>query len=57
MSYYWFHRKEIFEKAKETNSKEKAAQYYAQKKEAMREKSRKHKNLLLEEKDKIKQYQ
>ena len=57
MSYYWFHRKEIFEKAEETNSKEKAAQYYAQKKEAIREKSRKHKNLLLEEKDKIKQYQ
>ena len=51
MSYYWFNRKEIY-------SKEKAAEYYLQNKEAIKEKSKKrYKNLSKEEKDKIKVYQ
>ena len=58
MSYYWFNRREIFQKVKEKYSKEKAAKYYAQNKEAIKEKSREHyKNLSQEEKDKIKEYQ
>ena len=45
------------QKAKEKYSKEKAAEYYAQNKEDIKEKSRKHyKNLSKEEKDKIKEY-
>ena len=38
MSYYWFNRKEILQKAKQRSSKEKAAEYYSQNKEAMKEK-------------------
>ena len=58
MSYYWFNRQEILRKAKERDSKEKAAKYYAQNKEAIKEKSReRYKNLSQEEKDKIKEYQ
>ena len=58
MSYYWFNRREIFQKAKEKYSKEKAAQYYAQNKEVIKEKSREHyKNFSQEEKHKIKEYQ
>ena len=58
MSYYWFNRQEILQKAKERYSKEKAAEYYLQNKEAIKEKSREHyKNLSQEEKDKIKEYQ
>ena len=58
ISYYWFNRQEILQKAKEKFSKEKAANYYAQNKEAIREKSReRYKNLSQEEKDKIKEYQ
>ena len=34
MSYYWFNRKEILQKAKEIYSKENAAQLYLQNKEA-----------------------
>ena len=50
--YYWFNRQEILQKAKE-----KAAEYSAQNKKAIKEKSRKHyKNLSQEEKDKIKEY-
>ena len=46
------------QKAKEKYSKGKAAEYYAQSKEAIKEKSREHyKNLPQEEKDKIKEYQ
>ena len=46
------------QKAKERYSKEKAAEYYAQNKEAIKEKSREHyKNLSQEEKDKIQDYQ
>ena len=40
MSYYRFSRKEIFQKAKERHSKEKAAEYYLQNKEAIKEKSK-----------------
>ena len=36
MSYYWFNRKEIFQKAKERYSKEKAANYYLENKEAIK---------------------
>ena len=58
MSYYWFNRQEILQKAKEKYSKEKAAQYYAQNKEAIKQKSREHyKNLSQEENHKIKEYQ
>ena len=58
MSYYWFNRQEILQKAKEPYSKEKTAKYYAQNKEAITEKSReRYKNLSQEEKDKIKEYQ
>ena len=48
MSYYWFNRQEILEKAKKRYSKEKAAEYYLQNKE---EKARNpYKNLSEEEK-------
>ena len=40
MSYYWFNRQDILQKAKERYSKEKPAEYYAQNKEAIKEKSR-----------------
>ena len=33
MSYYWFNRQEILQKAKERYSKEKAAEYYKQNQE------------------------
>ena len=58
MSYCWFNRQEILEKAKERYPKEKAAEYYKQNKELIKEKSRnRHKNLSGEEKNKIKEYQ
>ena len=58
MNYYWFNRQEILQKAKEKYSKEKAAEYYAQNKEAIKEKSReRYKFLSQEEKDKIKEGQ
>ena len=37
MSYYWFNRQEILQKAIEKYSKEKAAEYYSQNKEAIKE--------------------
>ena len=40
MSYYWFNRKEILQKAKERYSKEKAAEYYPENKDAIKEISR-----------------
>ena len=40
MNYYWFNRQEILQKGKENYSKEKAAEYYKQNKEAIKEKSR-----------------
>ena len=58
MSYYWFNRQEILQKAKERYSREKAAEYYAQDEETIKEKSREcYKILSQEEKDKIKEYQ
>ena len=41
MNYYWFNRQEILQKAKEKYFKEKAAEYYGQSNEAIKEKSRK----------------
>ena len=38
MNYYWFNKQEILQKAKENYSKEKAAEYYKQNKEAIKEK-------------------
>ena len=58
MSYYWFNRKEILQKARERYSKEKAAECYLQNKEAIKEKLKnRYKNLSKEEKEKIKGYQ
>ena len=58
MSCYWYNRQEILQKAKGRYSKEKAAEYYLQNKEAIKEKTREcYKNLSEEEKDKIKEYQ
>ena len=55
MSCYHFNRKEVLQKAKERYSKEKVGEYYLQNKEAKKEKLRNpYKNLLKEEKDKIK---
>ena len=56
MSYYWFKRQEILQKAKERYSKEKAAEYYLKNKEAMKENSReRYKNLSQEKKEKLKE--
>ena len=58
MSYYWFNRQEILEKAKKRYSKEKAAEYYLQNKKVIKEKARNlYNNLSEEEKNKIKEYQ
>ena len=38
MTYYWFDRKEILEKAKERYSKEKAPQYFLKKQRSNKEK-------------------
>ena len=58
MNYYRFNRQEILEEAKKTYSKEKAAEYYLQNKEVIKEKARnRYKNLSEEEKNKIKEYQ
>ena len=51
MNYYWFNRQEILQKAEENYSKEKAAEYYKQNKEAIKETSReRYKNLSQETK-------
>ena len=56
MSYYWFNRQEILQKAKERYSKEKAAEYYLQNKGVIKEKTKnRYKNL--SEEEKIKEYQ
>ena len=58
MSYYWFNRQEILQKATENCSKEETAEYYKQNKDAIKEKLRKrYKIMSQEEKDKIKEYQ
>ena len=56
MSYYWFNRVELLKKAKEKyqnkDGKEKAAKYYQENKEVIKEKTRnKYKNLTEEEKE------
>ena len=57
MSYYWFNRQEILQKAKERYSKGKAAEYYLKNKEAIKEKWKERcKNLSQQEKVKIKEY-
>ena len=40
MSYYWFNKQEILQKAKKTYSREKAAEYYLQNKKTIKEKTR-----------------
>ena len=40
MSYYWFNSKEILRKPEERYSKEKAAEYYLEKRKAIKKKSR-----------------
>ena len=40
MSYYWFNREEVLQKAKERYSKEKAAEHCLKNKEAIKEKAR-----------------
>ena len=58
MSYCQLNRHEILQKVIERYSKEKAAEYYLQNKEVIKEKSKnQHKNLSKDEKDKIKEYQ
>ena len=59
MSYYWFNRQEVLEKAKERYSKEKAAESYLQNKEVIKEKAKnRYKNLSEEEEEnKLKEYQ
>ena len=55
MSFYWFNRQEILEKAKKRYSKEKAAEYYLENKEVIKEKARNsYENLSEEEKTKSK---
>ena len=57
MNHYWFNKQEILQKAKGRYSKEKATEYSAQNKKAIKEKSSGcYKNLQQEEKDKIKEY-
>ena len=57
MSYYWFNREKVLQKAKKKYSKKKAAEYYLQNKEAIKEKARDcYKNKSEEEKNKIKEY-
>ena len=54
MSYYWFNRQEILQKAKERYSKEIAAEYYLENKEAIKEKSREcYKSLSQDEKARL----
>ena len=58
MSYYWFNRQEVLEKAKERYSKEKATESYLQNKEVIKEKAKnRYKNLSEEEENKLKEYQ
>ena len=57
MSYYWFHRQEILQKAKEKYSKEKAAEYYLKNKEAIKGKGKRTLQKLAKKKDQIRKYQ
>ena len=56
MSYYWFNRQELLQKAKDKyhnwGGKEKAAEYYIKNKDVVKEKAdNKHENLCEEEKN------
>ena len=55
MSYYWFSKKKkTLQKVKERYSKEKAAEYYLENKEAIKKKSRdRYKNLSKEEDQRV----
>ena len=58
MSYYQFNWQDILRKAKKRYSKEKAAEYYLQNKEAIKERARdRYRNLSEEKKNKIEKYQ
>ena len=57
MSYYWFNRQEMLEKAKDRYFKEKAVEYYLKNKEAIKEKSKNQYNLVKRKKHTIKEYQ
>ena len=50
MRYYWSNRQEILQKAKERCSKEKAAEYYQQNKDVIKEKSKNRYEKMSEEK-------
>ena len=60
MSYYWFNRQELLQKAKEkydNGGKEKAAKYYRDNKDVIKEKeNNKYKNLTEEKKEAKRQY-
>ena len=61
MSYYWFNKQELLQKAKEkydnNGSKEQVAKYYQVNKDVLKEKARnKYKNLTEEEKEVKRQY-
>ena len=61
MSYYWFNREEVLQKAEEKyhncGSKEKAAEYYQTNKDVLKQKARnKYRNLSEKEKEAKRQY-
>ena len=61
MNYHWFNKQELLKKAKEKHynngGKEKAAKYYKDNKDVLKEKARnKYKNLIEEEKELKRQY-
>ena len=61
MSYYWFNREEVLQRAKEkyhnSGSKKKAVEYYQTNKDVLKEKSRnKYRNLSEKEKKAKRQY-
>ena len=61
MSYYWFNREEVLQKAEEkyhnSGGKEKAPEYYQTKQDVLKEKARnKYKNLSGKEKEAKRQY-
>ena len=60
MSYYWFNRQELLQKAKEkydNGGREKAAKYYQGNEDVLKEKANsKYKNLTEEEKEAKRQY-
>ena len=53
MNYYWFNRQKVLQEAKDKYSKEKAAEYYAQEEEAIKEKSRERYKILKKKKTRL----